>query len=231
MTQYYRYQPINKQTILNLNNQKNWISDPFEFNDPFEFSLFEHEYQDDEGDIIKMSSEEVDVVKGYKESINDLGVICYSSNQYNLLLWAHYADNHRGMCLVFEVESKESKLYNVCYQERFPSVDLACDSKNLEEVLKIVTTKSIDWKYEEEYRQVFITKNMLYDYPGKLVEIIFGCRTPFDDIKMISNIAVNQNKDIKISKMGMKRNYFQIIKETVENNRKIPELWKINMKY
>jgi hypothetical protein len=227
---YYRYQTINKQTILNLNNQRNWVADPLQFNDPYEFSLFEHEYQDDVGDIIRMNSEEIEVVNNYKEKIKDLGVICYSSNQCNLLLWAHYADNHNGMCLVFDVDNTKEKLYNISYQDRFPDVDLTGDSEDYVEIIKIVTTKSADWKYEQEYRQVFIMKNILYEYPGKLVEIIFGCRTPFDDIKMVSNIAVSKNPGILISKMIMERNYYHLIKETAEINTEIPINWKLKLK-
>lgn len=228
---YYRFQTINKQSLQNLINQKNWIADPYKFNDPFEFSLFEREYQDEIGAIIQMTSDEIEIMDKYKEQIKDLGVVCYSLDPYNLLLWAHYADNHNGMCLVFDVDEKINKLYKVNYQEKYPDVDLAEESKDYEEVIKIVTTKFLEWEYEQEYREVFIAKNMLYEYPGKLIEIIFGCRTPFDDIKLVSNIAVSKNQDINISKMGMKRNYYVLVKETSETNTEIPEYWKINIKY
>lgn len=31
---YYRFQQINKLTLQNLNNQVNWVADPYLFNDP-----------------------------------------------------------------------------------------------------------------------------------------------------------------------------------------------------
>lgn len=37
----YRYQPINKLTLTNLSRQKNWVADPLDFNDPYEFHLKE----------------------------------------------------------------------------------------------------------------------------------------------------------------------------------------------
>ena len=36
---FYRFQSINKLTLQNLTNQQNWVADPYEFNDPFEFSF------------------------------------------------------------------------------------------------------------------------------------------------------------------------------------------------
>lgn len=224
---FYRFQSINKFTLQNLTNQNNWVADPFEFNDPFEFSLYDNVSIDKNGNHRNLNHiEKANVIK-FKDSINEYGIVCYTSEFSNTLLWSHYADNHKGMCLVFDVENKD-KLYKVKYQERFPEINLTDDANTHEEIKTIVTTKSIDWEYENEYRQVFIMKNMLYKYPGELVEIIFGCRTPYDDIKMVSNIAVSKNKNIKISKMHMDNATYSLGKVTIGDNTLIPEFWKIN---
>jgi hypothetical protein len=34
-------------------------------------------------------------------SVNDLGVLCFSERPDDLLMWAYYADGHRGVCLKF----------------------------------------------------------------------------------------------------------------------------------
>lgn len=227
---YYRFQTINKLTLQNLTNQKNWVADPYEFNDPFEFSLIDRFYLNEVGEMKQMKREEITKLEEYKNQVSELGVVCYSSDFYNNLLWAHYADNHNGMCLVFDVSSDKEKLYKVEYQERFPEIDLSDNAETHIETIKIVTTKSLEWKYEQEYRQVYIMKNMLCEYPGELVEIIFGCRTPFDDIKMVANIAVNKKPDISISKMNMARNEYQLGKVTLGDNMKIPDMWKMNIK-
>jgi hypothetical protein len=73
-------------------------------------------------------------------------------------------------------------------------------------------------------------KNLPQPYPGKLVEIIFGCRTPFEDIKMAANIAVSKNSDITISKMRTQRSEYHLGKETHGDNTKIPDLWRVNLK-
>ncbi|MEK8179921.1 DUF2971 domain-containing protein [Flavobacterium buctense] len=226
---FYRFQSINKLTLQNLTNQNNWVADPFEFNDPFEFSLYDSVLIDENGDFRNLNHIEKANVMKFKDSINEYGVVCYSSDSTNNLLWAHYADNHKGMCLVFDVpKEKEDGIYKVKYQERFPEINLTDDANSHEEIKTIVTTKSIEWKYENEYRQIFIMKNMLYEYPGILVEIIFGCRTPYEDIKMVTNIAVSKNPSIKISKMHMDKTTYSLGKVTIGNNTVIPEFWRIN---
>ena len=92
-----------------------------------------------------------------------------------------------------------------------PEINLTDDANSHEEIKTIVTTKSIEWKYENEYREVFIAKNMLYEYPGELTEIIFGCRAPYEDIKMVTDIAVSKNKEIKISKMIISKSEYNFV--------------------
>lgn len=223
---FYRYQAINKLTLQNLSNQKNWVADPFEFNDPFEFSLIDKYHHNEKGEIEGLEKNHLEKIKSIANEISSFGVVCYSSNYTNNLLWAHYADNHRGMCLVFDVaKEKVPSLYKVAYSKKFPFVGM---SANYKEIIPVVTTKSIDWSYEEEYREVFIMKNMLYDYPGKLTEIIFGCRTPFDDIQIVRDIAIKENKDLKISKMHIAQNQYQLMKGTTGNNMEIPNFWKLD---
>lgn len=231
--EFYRFQPINKLTLQNLNNQKNWVADPYEFNDPFEFSLYEEIMIDEYGDYRFLNIEEKANAMKFKEAINDYGVVCYSSNCYNNLLWSHYADNHKGMCLVFNVSQKNEKdLLKVNYQENFPEVNLIDGLDSNDEIIKIVTTKSKEWEYEKEYRQVFLFKNMLYEYPGELSEIIFGCRTPIEDIKMVASIAVNNNPKLIISKMHLDHSRYSLGKASIGDNKKIPNVWsKPNVRF
>ena len=226
---FYRFQTINKLTLQNLTNQKNWVADPFEFNDPFEFSLYDSYLIDKNGEARNLTHIESANIMKFKDSVDNYGVVCYSSDHYNILLWSHYADNHKGMCLVFDVNKDNIKgLYKVNYQKNFASINLTDDARTHEEILTLVTTKSIEWKYENEYRQIFVEKNILYEYPGDLVEIIFGCRTPIEDIKMVTNIAVNKNPNILISKMHMDSARYSLAKATLGDNKEIPKLWSIN---
>ena len=227
---FYRFQSINKLTLLNLTNQKNWISDPFGFNDPFEFSFYDNVLIDNDKDEFRyLNPIEKKQAEIFKNKINEFGVICYSSDSFNILLWSHYADNHKGMCLVFEVLKKDiHKLHKVNYQNQFPDINLLDDLNSRDEIIKIVTTKSNEWNYENEYREILTNKNAHYKYPGKLTEVIFGCRTPFEDIKMVSNIAVSKDDKIKISRMHIDSLSYSLTKGTNNSNKNFPTFWETN---
>ena len=182
---------------------------------------------DSYGDSRHLTENESINIKKISEEINNYGVICYTSDYNNKLLWSHYGDHHKGMCLVFDIsDEKANKIDKVTYQERLPEINLTEDANTFDEITKIVTTKSKEWKYENEYREVFIAKNMLYEYPGELTEIIFGCRAPYEDIKMVTDIAVSKNKEIKISKMIISKSEYNFVKMRIGDNTQIPKLWK-----
>ncbi|PHR70585.1 MAG: hypothetical protein COA67_08140 [Lutibacter sp.] len=220
---FYRYQTINKLTLQNLSNQMNWVADPLEFNDPFEFSLHEEYYTNSEGKQEFLELNHKQRIKNIQNQIKNFGVVCYSTKYSNILLWSHYADNHKGMCLVFDVKEENiSFMRKISYDKKLPFVGHKSDISH-EDIISVVTTKSSDWLYEYEYREVITKKKILKDYPGDLVEIIFGCRTPLDDIKIVRDIAVGKNNKLIISKMIIAQNNYQIDKLSVGDNSKIPK--------
>src|ERR1700681_4254027 len=45
------------------------------------------------------------VLRQFKESQDDeTGVLCFSRSWSNPVLWSHYADKHKGVCLGFDVK-------------------------------------------------------------------------------------------------------------------------------
>jgi hypothetical protein len=84
------------------------------------------------------------------------GVICFSRTWHNPLLWSHYADKHRGICFGFDVPNKH--IAEVTYSPK----RLLDDAQHLfgrypdspQIYSRLLTTKFIDWKYEDEVRVV-----------------------------------------------------------------------------
>lgn len=118
----------------------------------------------------------------------DYGFLCLTRNQCSLLMWAHYADSHRGYILEFD-ESHPSfwelgKAEPIHYQNERPLLMIEDDLN-----LKAFFSKGLDWSYESEYRLVapfskcsFITippdKHIYFrPLPQHAVRsVILGCR-------------------------------------------------------
>ena len=75
------------------------------------------------------------------------GLICFSKGFDNPVLWGHYADKHRGICLGFDIpdESLEEVIYVNSRIQPPAIIDEAF-------VKKLLFTKFIHWSYEDEYR-------------------------------------------------------------------------------
>ena len=58
-----------------------------------------------------------------EEFLTQIGCSCFSEVRDNILLWSHYADGHKGICLEFDTSFPIfAKVKEVKYSQRFPSL-------------------------------------------------------------------------------------------------------------
>jgi len=115
-------------------------------------------------------------------------VCSFSEKKDDLLMWGHYADSHRGICIEFA--PRESKwfadhVHRVRYLRNFKEVEHGAtkDDQALTEL--VCTAKAKHWQYEAEWRIVIDTAGA-NRIPAKCVTgVIFGCRIAEDDERWI----------------------------------------------
>lgn len=136
----YHFLPA-KYALDDLKNKRLKISHFTDMNDPFE--LLAVECTDRE--LIKL-------FEATKQKIaNEHGVICFSKNWNNPVLWSHYADKHKGICLGFDVDVPDNFVLPISYV----GSGLECCNKGSVDrdfMLKLLSTKYKDWEYEDEVR-------------------------------------------------------------------------------
>lgn len=109
-----------------------------------------------------------------------IGIYCLSQIQDSILMWTHYADNHRGYCLIFEATNYTPVFGTslpVIYSNEYPLVS-TFTTANDEQIDKIFLTKHIGWAYEKEYRIIDHQNGPGPRlYPAELLKgVIFGLR-------------------------------------------------------
>jgi len=110
------------------------------------------------------------------------GVACFSECNDDLLMWAHYADGHRGFCLEFDSTSEEfARFRRVTYRDSIPTlrvIDILLGS-DVDIVESMLTTKNTVWSYEREWRGIHKQANIRFtvDY-RKLTGIYLGAAMP-----------------------------------------------------
>ncbi len=127
------------------------------------------------------------ILKKFIETSLSWGIYSMSKSYNDELLWAYYADAHRGFCVEYDLE--KLKEYNmekepaitVEYNDQMPIIT-TLDIFNLEKneqliQTKLVGTKSKRWEHEQEIR-IVTGQTGLYDYDYRaLKSIYFGYRS------------------------------------------------------
>jgi len=132
------YHFLNEQFGLkDLVERRLKISRITDLNDPFEFLGVDLSNRD----LRRVLSE----TKSSLSKSN--GLLCFSKTWTNPLLWGHYADKHKGICLGFDVPDRH--LNKIDYVgERLPAPEVIDEPF----MKKLLLTKFEHWGYEKEYR-------------------------------------------------------------------------------
>lgn len=86
-------------------------------------------------------------------ALTKTGVYCVSERNDDILMWSHYADHHRGVCLEFASTAKEmNSAQRVIYAKDRPAIDQFRNTNTQEKMEKALLTKSSHWSYEREWR-------------------------------------------------------------------------------
>jgi hypothetical protein len=125
----------------------------------------------------------------WKRIESEAGILSLTSQPADILMWAHYADMHRGVCIELDTTLAEDffdEVQPVRYAHDIPVVDAF---KFLEEetASAVFLTKSDHWKYEQEWRVVRVPEGSgVARYPPEaLVRVILGCRTSSADVSAV----------------------------------------------
>lgn len=118
--------------------------------------------------------------------------ICSVSKKSNIgIMWSHYADEHKGCCIEFEVTSKWKKI-EVEYLDEMPILDA---NTQIEDILKC---KSKQWEYEEEIRFIKPVEKEDARRPKlkiKIKRILLGTRVDRNTVSFINALVKKLYQD------------------------------------
>ena len=87
------------------------------------------------------------------------GILCFSRRWSNPVMWSHYADRHKGLCLGFDVPDDTDIFRRVSYTSKriiseIDKLQWAADAPDpaFNYIKQLLFTKFSHWKYEQEVR-------------------------------------------------------------------------------
>jgi hypothetical protein len=145
----FKYFGTNNNCIHSLGEKYLYHSHFTNFNDPFdcngELINFEKKYK---------SRKERDTELFIKDRFSTIGICCFTRNVDSILMWSHYASNHKGFCVEYHYNSRINGInpLDVNYTESFTKADFYNDE--IDALFHMIFTKAKQWEYEEELRSI-----------------------------------------------------------------------------
>lgn len=155
------------------------------------------------------------------EMSRTVGVLCFSKAWNNPVLWSHYADKHRGLCLGFDIP--DDWAVEVSYTGARLKAELEHSlpsDKNSSFGHKLLTTKFSHWRYEKEVRTIIRLEDshfegklhfLPYCNALRLREVIIGPRSSLTAEQVAEKIAPCPS-DVEITKASLAFRSFRVVR-------------------
>ncbi|VVC82429.1 DUF2971 domain-containing protein [Sideroxydans sp. CL21] len=212
---YFKFKPVNKYLIESLVKPSLYFPTPDKVNDPFDCRL----------DIRKSFQRAAEVATGMRRNsllaalnsgillemfsgqFHEIGVCSFSLLEGSFdepLLWSHYADSHKGVCLLYRFPEaflddpkKIIGVDRVQYGTNVLTDWLVNSDVQPSEgddfvtglIRTYLTSKNKPWEYEKEARIIRPTHGALDIPHGFLEQVCFGLQTPKEDIDLVTKLA------------------------------------------
>lgn len=198
------FRPISKYSLKDIINKEITVSHPKVMNDPFDTIYLQWlDYYNPNND------KERKHIKPMLEAMGNVRIRCFVNNKMkrspvsNILMWSHYADSHRGMCLEYRFSDEFMNQTNDDSVLRFRKViykrePLSIKSKQMTTDIGLLR-KCNAWKYENEVRLISFAPDRKDDFiPIKLDDgsyisrVFFGMNCPKRDIDTVRSILSDE---------------------------------------
>tara|TARA_R110000868_G_scaffold216495_2_gene466651 strand:+ start:1224 stop:2153 length:930 start_codon:yes stop_codon:yes gene_type:complete len=190
------------------------------FNDPFDCNINLVSFEKN-GKLKKTHKNKRESFIG---KLDNIGICCFTGKKNSILMWSHYADSHKGYCLEFI--KKENELFPINYINDFSQTNYYENVKDSE--FHITYSKSIEWKYENEYRSiitninnndsnsrkikfdekrlkaVYFGVNACDELKSDIIDILKNNYSNFSEIQLYESLLMNGSFEIESRKINNK---------------------------
>lgn len=142
-----------------------------------------------------------------------IGISCFCKTETSDEMWSKYSDDHKGMCLQFDV-LKDPELFTLAqpvnYVNKLPVYNHFTDRNEL--LNKVILSKTNDWKFEQEIRVVKVPSEMKTEKDGQafsfkplsLKKVIFGYKAKKETIDEYIKLCYQNGLDhVRFTQMYM----------------------------
>ena len=124
----------------------------------------------------------------HKNSVKTTGVCCFAGSPLSILMWSHYANKHRGVCLQFDTVKDWIPFLCSCRINDYPLIKWTTD--HAKDLGQFISQKHLGWKYEDESRMIYL--EAAHEYvpvqPQALTSVFIGCQATEADCEVMRRL-------------------------------------------
>jgi hypothetical protein len=158
------------------------------------------------------------------EATRNLRICSFSTIKDSLLLWSHYSDDHKGICIEYDFEDDDlisAFIQPVLYSNEVNKIGLLEEYSTMRMICSSLI-KFCDWEYEQEWRLTIFKQKE--EFPRKITvplpkAIYLGTRFNLNDKELKDKLMkIVHERKIPIYQMDKHPNEFRLM-EKLNTNR------------
>lgn len=230
----FRFRAINEYLWQELELAEIYACDPDLLNDPFDCQV--DPFNALSKALEQTKDSERALVLGHIQAsfmtsdprTNEIGVSCFSKSMENQLMWTHYADSHRGVCLCYDIPEEH-------FRTNYPTINRDHYLVGISDIrygndaylswllegdfhqpipaepatnaaAQTLVSKAACWEYEEEVRIIMSRPGFFRLDPEFLTQVTFGLRTPKRQKALVIQMAKRSNPSVKLAETRRSKN-------------------------
>ena len=234
----YSFRSISTYSLSDLISKSITVCHPSLMNDPFDSLFTLWSKKENLNKICSISKAHIDP---YSKSFQFFKIRSFVGNKQlksdinivkKIVMWSHYADEHRGFCIKYRLSNKFIKkerneecshryLKMIQYQPKNKKILIENPNSNTDELFAY---KSHEWKYENEIKLISYDASCEKDYQqitldndSSIEAIYFGYRCPENSIRDIMRIVGSNTQYYKMEYNSLNIYKLEIIKKEYES--------------
>jgi hypothetical protein len=221
MNEMYRYRSVNDRLIESIREHILYFAKASCLNDPFDCQVNGNAAI--ERAINQVTGREKDALEAIRssgdlpllnKSMKNLGICCFTMERESSVMWSHYAEEHKGVCLGYQFSDEfmrdESNLVMAWVPMSYKVNPLTewfaqeghslgdPDKPRFQKALlqRWLTVKDPEWEYEKEWRAICMKPGLLHVPKDALQSVCFGLRSSSKDEKKVRTAVRNLGTNV-----------------------------------
>ena len=205
-----------KYGLHNIEKRRLKIARIKDLNDPFEFLPLNLDTKAERKWLREMK----------KLANKEYGIICFTDNWEQPMMWSHYADRHRGLCLGFDVVNARPVIPVDYVPDLLKAKDFKLekfDDLQVTDLMRTWFVKYDAWAYEAERRMVFNLEQEQKEGPlyfhhfepaMRLAEVVVGAESEVTREELVEAVGGLPNVELTKARLAFTR--FAVVKQHQE---------------